>query len=106
MAKSVISYVLTISEYIVLQHIPRHVTPHNLMSNGGRRFSAGWNQFAKDNRLRKFQNLFFTMVENIEEITFHINGIRSNYVLVTMTFSKMTAVGIFMMTLARLIFSR
>lgn len=78
-----------------MQHIPKHITPHNrnwqageeftlttvkgswkvvvVFSNGAARFSAGWNGFSEANKLlKKSQNLIFTMVEKEKGITFNV----------------------------------
>lgn len=69
-----------------MQVIPRYITPRNrewkagdkvtlvtdngnwplgiVMSHGRARFSAGWNKFVRDNRLRNSQVLVFTLVES------------------------------------------
>lgn len=71
-----------------MQHIPGNVKPRDqnwqagekvsfvtakgtwqvgiVLHNGRGRFSAGWNAFAKDNKLKKSNTLLFTLTENNE----------------------------------------
>ncbi|KAF1001423.1 hypothetical protein AG4045_014462 [Apium graveolens] len=43
-----------------------------LVSNGRGRFSAGWNAFVRDNKLKGSKPLLFTLIENNEEISFSV----------------------------------
>lgn len=76
------------------QHIPKHICPRNrswqagedvklktdkgswnvsiVLSNRTGRFSAGWNRFSEDNKLKKSNSLIFTMFESAEGIVFNV----------------------------------
>ena len=43
------------------------------MSSGRARFSAGWNNFIKINKLKKNDRLFFTLVEEDDCIVFMVD---------------------------------
>lgn len=86
--------VILLTYSIILQHIPRAIVPHDrqwiagekvlLRTNNGfwsvgivynhkiPRFSAGWNLFAKDNKLQLNQSLDFTLVEDANGIIFDV----------------------------------
>ncbi|KAK1383336.1 hypothetical protein POM88_021071 [Heracleum sosnowskyi] len=42
------------------------------VNDGRARFSAGWNKFARDNELKRRQNLVFNMIEGAEGIVFEV----------------------------------
>lgn len=81
----------------MFQHIPRHIRPQNrdwlageqvslrtptgnwqvgivFKNNSLPRFSAGWNKFTRDNKLRKNQKLVFTFEEEHDGIIFDIRN--------------------------------
>lgn len=43
-----------------------------ILSNGCGRFSAGWNQFVRENKLTTGKTLVFNMVSNCDEVVFNI----------------------------------